>query len=436
MCIGILCSACSVIGTGLCCVGTHTSRLMKKDVKMGYGLLILFFSSFLMLILYFGSRYLHFAGKFINCPNDESLDSCLGLSSVYRLSFVLAIFHLIVLLCCLTRDSFAKIVNEGLWGFKLILILAGFIGMLFVSNNFFEPYAKSSMYISGIFLFVQAVCLIDAFYLWAQFWAKKYDDGNNCYGCLLIFTSLLMYSVAGYFIFSGFKHFWISGCIGNITILIFAVIFTLAFVVLIVLKFHPNGSIITSGAISIFGVYLFWSALISNPSDKCNPQRNNRWFMLMQILFSFFFAFSCNIYWALVTQKSTAYEAAKLPQISSSEGDEEVDKKIEAEQEEAKTKEGAQTNLIRNDGKEKEFEEYENNSYIKFHGLMFLFSIYICAVFSNWGYAAITDKTYNYEGSDSSAPYYIKIFIAFFTFSLYLWTVIAPTVFPDRDFNT
>ena len=426
-----------MLAGGLCMLGGETTRIMKKDVKLAYGILVLFYSALLMFILYFGSRWLHFAQIFVSCPNGADLNTCLGLASVYRLSFVLAVFHFLIMISCLTRDSFAKIVNEGLWGVKMLIILGGCIGMLFVSNSFFIPYAKASMYFGGVFLFVQAVSLIDAFYLWAEFWANKFDEGNNCYGCLLSFTSLMMYIATGYFIYSGFANFWISGCYGNIIILIIALVGAVAFIVLIILRFHPKGSIITSGAISIFGVYLFWSSLISNPSASCNPQRDNRNFMIFQILFSFLFAFSCNIYWAFVTQKSSAYESARMPQISSSEGDQEIDNKIvELDEDKAKVNQSPQTTLIRTDGREHEFLEYENNSYIKFHGFMVLFSIYICAIFTNWGHAAIEGSTWNYTGSESTAPFYIKMAAGMFTFGLCLWTVVAPTVFPDRDFDT
>ena len=124
--------------------------------------------------------------------------------------------------------------------------------MLFVSNSFFIPYAKASMYFGGVFLIVQAVSQIDAFYLWAEFWANKFDEGNNSYGCLLIFTILMIYVTTRYFIYSGLANFSISGCYGNLIILIIALVCTVAFIVLIILRFHPKGSIITSGAISIF----------------------------------------------------------------------------------------------------------------------------------------------------------------------------------------
>ena len=317
----------------------------------------------------------------------------------------------------------------------MIIVLGGVAGSLFINNSFFIPYAKASLYFSAVFLFVQAVSLIDAFYLWADFWAKKFDDGNNCYGCLLIFTSLLMYAAATFFVIQGFRSFWLPGCGAGKTLLLLAAILSISFVVLIILKFHPTGSIITSGAISILGVFLFWSALVSNPSSSCNPEYSSKTAMILQLVFSFGFAFSCNIYWALVIQKSSAYEAAQIPQVSASQGDDEIDKKIEQEQKDAKA-DGGEANLIRTDGKEAEYIEYENNSYIKFHGFMFLFSIYICAVFTNWGHASISNDTWNYEGNESDAPFYIKTAIGVFTFGLYLWTIVAPTLVPDREFDT
>ena len=67
---------------------------------------------------------------------------------------------------------------------------------------------------------------------------------------------------------------------------------------------------------------------------------------------------------------------------------------------------------------------------------MILFSIYICAIFTNWGHAAISDSTWNYIYDRPKDPYYIKILTGVFTFGLYMWTILAPTLFPERDFHT
>lgn len=434
MCVGSVLRIACMVGSGLCTLGSQATKLMKQDVKLAYGVLVLFYSLFLMLILYFLASYLKFANGFIGCPttSDVELNTCLGLSAVYRMSFVLAVVHVLVGLSCLTRDKFAKIINEGLWGFKMILTAGGFFGSLFISNDFFGNYAQVSIYLSGVFLFVQAVSLIDGFYLWASFWAKKYDEGNGCYGCLLIFTSLLQYALIGFFVYHGYSHFWKEGCGGNKMMLLVPVFFTVLFIVLIVLRFHPSGSILTSGAISIFGVYLFWATLVSNTNVSCNNQYSSSSAMLLQIFFSFFFAFSCNIYWALITQSSDAYKQAQLPEVAATDGDKEIADKTEKDNAQ---QENQNTNLIKRDDTAEQYVEYENNSYLKFHGFMILFSVYICAVFSNWGHATINGSSYNFKGDNSNAPYYIKASTAVFTFGLYLWTVIAPALFPEREFN-
>lgn len=424
-----------LVGSGACFVGKGATRLMKKDVKMAYGINFLLFSGFLMIMLYFGGGVIKFAGKFIDCPEGESLETCLGLSAVYRLSFVLATLHLLIGLSCLTRDKFAKVVNEQLWGLKLLVVVGGFIGTLFISNDsFFIPYAKITLYLSGLFLFAQAVSLIDAFYLWADLWAEKFDNGNKCYGCLLITCSLGMYLGAGYFIYSLFKDYWIPGCGWNIFWIIVMIVTAVVFIVLIVLKFHPNGSIITSGAITIFGIYLFWAAFITDPRTECNPSYSSKTNMVIQILASMGFGFACTVYWAVTYQGSKAYDQSKLPSLGANEGDEEVEKETEQIQKEQDGDDSA-TNLVKVEDTT-QFVEYENNSYLKFHAFMMLFAFYICAVFTNWGHASISDTTWNYEDSQSSGPYYIKIAIGIFTYSLYLWTVVAPTLFPERDFNT
>ena len=137
----------------------------------------------------------------------------------------------------------------------------------------------------------------------------------------------------------------------------------MAFIVLIILRFHPKESIITSGAISIF-----WSIPYLVFPDKqsirfLQSEKRHQNLYDIQIIFSFLFEFNYNIYLAFVTQKISAYDSARIPQISSSEGNLEIDNKIvELEEDKAKVNQRPQTTLIRTDGREHKFLEYENNS--------------------------------------------------------------------------
>ena len=127
----------------------------------------------------------------------------------------------------------------------MIFVTALFIGFFFIKNTFFLNYARVATWLGGVYLFLQMVSIIDAMYLWAEYWAKKFSDGNTCYGCLLIFAAVGMYTATGFIVFNSFRFFWIAGCGLNKFMLILLCLFLVAFPVLILLKFHPKGSLIT-----------------------------------------------------------------------------------------------------------------------------------------------------------------------------------------------
>ena len=65
---------------------------------------------------------------------------------------------------------------------------------------------------------------------------------------------------------------------------------------------------------------------------------------------------------------------------------------------------------------------------------MMLFAIYLCPAFSNWGNSKIKGSSWDY-GNDMTFPFYLKLVVAFGGMFLYLWTVVAPVVLPNREFD-
>ena len=57
------------------------------------------------------------------------------------MSASLAILHMLIGFACLTRDGFAKCVNEGAWGLKILGVMIMWVGMLFIPSNYFDYYA-------------------------------------------------------------------------------------------------------------------------------------------------------------------------------------------------------------------------------------------------------------------------------------------------------
>lgn len=232
-------------------------------------------------------------------------------------------------------------------------------------------------------------------YLVAEFWAKKYDEGNTCYGVIMIGTMIGIYGSLGFLLYVGFKYYWLSGCYSNKIILLIMPLFAIVFTVLVLLRFHPKGSVITAGSISLYGAYMAWSALLSNPYTECQiDSAINNNILWIQLFSNLLVGFGCTIYWALSHTASGAYKEAAVNTIAVN-NEQEVDEEEEKELLEAEEKErndeiqrrksnGIQGNLIDKRTKRSEYWAYEDSTYLKFHLFMALFAIYLCPVFSNW----------------------------------------------------
>jgi len=325
----------------------------------------------------------------------------------------------------------------------MIMVGGMFIGSFFIKNSFFIAWSRYAMWISAAYLFVQMVSIIDAMYLWAEFWAKKFDDGNKCYGCLLIFVTLVMYTATGFIVFYSFKFFWVHGCFFNKVILIVVASCVVIFTVLIIAKFHPKGSLITSGAISLYGTFLAWTAFLSYPNkseDKtCNPIIKEKWSMMLQMATSLLVAFICTFYWSVSGKASTTMQESGVDKLVDNESD-------DVDQEEVELQNGGDDNddhYVKNqrlidkveEGGENDYSSYEDNSYLKFHAFMMLYAIYLCPLFTNWGNTAYNGKGWDYGDQNSMSPFVIKMLICVLSLFLYLWTIVAPQVLTERNFE-
>ena len=79
--------------------------------------------------------------------------ACAGASALVRMSFIMAIFHVLILCITFARNECAAVIHDGYWGFKFLLVLGGFIGSLWIPNDpVMEGYMVFSKWISVIFL--------------------------------------------------------------------------------------------------------------------------------------------------------------------------------------------------------------------------------------------------------------------------------------------
>ena len=286
--------------------------VLKHAVKMTYVLMLMVFSMLLFVLVFWGDTVISWAGKFMDCPDNQELHSCLGVSSVFRISFIFVCLHTLILLCCFARNSFAKVANEACFGVKMIVILLAFVGSLFIPNGFFTAYSVVTNVASGVYLLAQSISLIDFAYLWAEYWGAKFDEGKKQFGAYLIIASVIMYGSVGFMMWGMVAGFGFTGCWSNWTWLIVNISLPILWTTLILLKLNPHGSIITSGAISMFVSYLGWSSLVADTDKTCNPNADSQLYMFLQILGSFGLMIFCCFYHSVIGRRSVAYQESKI----------------------------------------------------------------------------------------------------------------------------
>lgn len=431
------------LGNCACCAGMFVCNAItdcmgasfKQMVRLSYFIFDACFVGFGLLILYgisklISSDSLSFVTKFAECPADSGF-SCLGIFSIYRISMALVVLHTFVLLFLFLRNGCSKTFNEQVWPFKMVIVIGCFIGFFFVSNDFFVIYSKVAMVASLFFLLFQIVMMIDLYYIWGVNWVKKYDEGYNCYAYLLVIFSLIMYGAAFYFIVSSYLAF--GGCTtGILTTSVNLVLVVLA-TILVFLNTNPDGSLLCSSAVSLTSSYLIWSGL-SNMEDKtCNTFKESTTVPIVNLVIGIVVIMISLAYVSLGSSEDTSGQMAAggvdvaqavLAEAKTQEDDEQKER---LDQEKHA---GVKAKVTPHD-----LEVYQTNSYIYFHIIFVFASFYLAMLLTDWGSTAARQQgTFiDFRGGDVSM--WIKVATSWIAIFVYNWTLIAPKVFPDRDFS-
>ena len=78
-------------------------------------------------------------------------------------------------------------------------------------------------------------------------------------------------------------------------------------------------------------------------------------------------------------------------------------------------------------------EDYESWGWVKWHIYMCIGSMYIANMITNWGTPKVDSPILSaYQPNYFS--FWSKLGLQWITSLLYVWTLVAPRIFPDRDF--
>lgn len=363
----------------------------------------------------------------IDCKN------AVGYMAVYRLCFALSCFFFLMALMMIgvksSRDHRAGIQN-GFWGVKYLLVIGGLIGAFFIPEGAFGPtWMYVGMFGGFAFIVVQLILIVDFAHTWAESWVSNLEEsGSRKWYCALLTAMFGNYSVAITGIVLLFCFFTQSdGCGWNkffISInLILCFIVSIASILPSVQEVQPKSGLLQSSVVSLYAVYLTWSALSNNPDSNCNPGfllrgNDGKSKFDSESIISLAIWMCCVLYSSLRT-------ASKSSKITMSEH-------VLVKETPGETSDGGEDGGNRREGKVWDNEE-EGVAYSwSFFHVMFAFAtLYVMMTLTNW----YSPRSSLEDLNKNAASMWVKMLSSWVCLGLYLWSLIAPLILTDREFN-
>ncbi|XP_055004088.1 serine incorporator 2-like isoform X2 [Boleophthalmus pectinirostris] len=359
--------------------------------------------------------------------NQVNCDVIVGYKSVYRMCFAMTCFFF--LFCAImirvrsSKDPRAALQN-GFWFFKFLILVGITVGAFFIPDGTFNTvWFYFGAVGSFIFILIQLILLIDFAHSWNKIWVENAEEGDNkgWYAALLFFT-VLNYALAITAVVLFYVYYTQpDGCTEHKVFislnLIFCVIISVVSILPKVQEAQPHSGLLQASIISLYTMYVTWSAMTNNPNRKCNPSLLSlmsnvsttettgdnpghvQWWDAQGIVGLIIFIF-CTLYASIRSSSNT--QVNKLMQ----------------------TEDG----VLRAVDNEEDGVTY---SYSFFHFHLCLASLYIMMTLTNWYQPDTTTQAMQ----DRMPAVWVKICSSWLGLALYLWTLIAPLIFPDRDFS-
>ncbi|KAH7426563.1 hypothetical protein KP509_10G006400 [Ceratopteris richardii] len=341
-------------------------------------------------------------------------DEWLEMQAVLRVSsgsFLFYTLFALVMIGVKDRKDWRDSLHHGAWTAKLIGWFILTVLMFFLPNGVMIGYGILSIVGSGLFLLVQVIILLDFTHNWNAAWVAK--DEQFWYAALL-FASVVCY--LGTFTLSGLLYYWFSPSGETCSLNVFFITMTLILAVgYCVISLHPkvNGSLLPASVISLYCAYVCYTGLSSEPRTyECNGLHNH----------SAAVSTSTLILGMLTTVLSVVYSAVRagssttfLSPPSSPRG-------------------GSQA-LLESGSKDEENEKDESRPvayvYSFFHIIFALATMYSGMLLTGWTTAGNDSEQLVDVGWPSV---WVRICTEWITGGLFVWSLVAPLIFPDREF--
>mmetsp|Transcript_8666 Transcript_8666/g.12583 ORF Transcript_8666/g.12583 Transcript_8666/m.12583 type:complete len:414 (-) Transcript_8666:190-1431(-) len=366
----------------------------------------------------------------------DLLSQCAGNAGVYRSMFLTTLFFILAAIASNVQPS----LNREAWPAKYAVFFFSLLICVFVPNaplftGFYLWFARIG---ATVALVLQQVILIDIAYNWNDDWVDMANDADRIsYGSgsgwlkAIVGTCVFMYS--GAIVGISFLYHYFDGCPENIWIITLTLLGIIAMTA--VQLSGSEGSLLTSGIISLYAVYLCFSTVSKNPNGQCNPRlgHNDVVGIVMGLtLTAISLAWTG---WAWSAEQRLSVDniqstKAMSPSSSTNNTTSSVNLDVPFLNSEAQPTQGIVMEQTTG-----------TNTHIspdlwKLNVIMALTACFVAMILTGWG----TVQELN-ENQNAANPTVGRVNMAMIGVSqwtailLYMWTLLAPRLFPDRDFS-
>ncbi|KAH9908798.1 serine incorporator [Xylariomycetidae sp. FL2044] len=450
----MVCSACGKCGNSVA-------------TRIGYALLLLINSilSWIMLTPWAIEKLQHLMLDYvkINCPEGQ----CYGWLAVHRINFALGLFHLVfagLLFGVASTKNPRAALQNGYWGPKVIAWIAFIVISFLIPNPFFQVWGNYIAFFGAmLFLILGLILLVDLAHTWAEYCLEQIENTDSkVWRGVLIGSTLGMYvgslamTIIQYYFFAN------SGCSMNQAVITINLLFWLAISFIsvhpTVQEYNPKAGLAQAAMVAVYCTYLTMSAVSMEPDDKqCNPLIRAQGTRTTSVVLG-----------AIVTMLTIAYTTTRAATQSLGLGNNRGGIKLADEDEhDLVTQQPGANRQMRAEvlrraveegslpadallSDDEDDEESGGNTvhddersktqynYTVFHIIFFLATCWVATLLT--GTVEGIDKIDTHGSFATVGRTYwaswVKIVSAWICYSMYIWTLVAPIVLPERfDFS-
>ncbi|KAG8082611.1 hypothetical protein GUJ93_ZPchr0014g46946 [Zizania palustris] len=264
-------------GTGLCQDGVHEearSRRRRQSLGARYAYGLIFFATNLLawFIRDYGAKLLRGLHHVPVCGAGDS--KCFQSGGVLRVSLGCFIFFWLMFATTFGARKLHGIRNSwhsGFWVLKSLVYAVSMITPFIIPNIIIQLYGEIARMGAGVFLLLQLISM-QYFISWCNSrWMP--DSGSNQFGLFGLFLSTVSFVAS----FAGLAVLCVlyvpsSSCAFNIFTVAWTAILVMTMMA-VSLHSKVNEGLLSSGIMSLYVVFLCWSALHSEPkTGKCHTE--------------------------------------------------------------------------------------------------------------------------------------------------------------------